>query len=159
MTSALRQLVEVALSSSRCVTDAKTVAVSLTDLPGLSTQPWPILIPSNTPAPTARSAWFSAPAAVPSAALLHFHHRDAFPPFRRVSGIFPSTARRSPLPPAVFLPEQRPLAVDRGNLQIQTAPSRSFRVSILLLAVTRSMTKRSCVRVSGSQRSITIPSR
>ncbi|MET6908396.1 hypothetical protein ABNT96_27215 [Klebsiella pneumoniae] len=27
----------VALSSSRCVTDAKTVAVSLTDLPGLST--------------------------------------------------------------------------------------------------------------------------
>ena len=41
----------------------------------------------------------------------------------------------------------------------ERTPSRSFRVSILLLAVTRSMTKRSCVRVSGSQRSITIPSR
>jgi hypothetical protein len=39
--SALRQLVQVALSSSRCVTEAKTVAVSLTDLPGLSTHPWP----------------------------------------------------------------------------------------------------------------------
>jgi hypothetical protein len=81
------------------------------------------------------------------------------PPFRRVSVSSRAPPDVPPLPPAVICPEQRPLAVDGGTFRSRRSPSRSFRVSILLLAVTRSMTKRSCVRVSGSQRSITIPSR
>ena len=87
----------VALSSSRCVTEAKTVAVSLTERPGLSTHPCPTLIPSNGLLPT-ESAWVvfcpgrctvSWPASAFSTVMLS-------PPFSRVSGIFPSTDRRSP---------------------------------------------------------------
>ena len=60
--------------------------------------------------------------------VLHFHHRDAFPALQACVRYLPEHRQTFPLGHRQCLcPEQRPLAVDRGNLQIQTAPFPVFQ--------------------------------
>ncbi|SCA25058.1 Uncharacterised protein [Klebsiella pneumoniae] len=59
---------------------------------------------------------------------LHFHHRDAFPALQACVRYLPEHRQTFPLcHRQCICPEQRPLAVDRGNLQIQTDPIPVFQ--------------------------------
>ncbi len=93
----------VALSIAICVTEAKTVALSLTECPGISTQPFSSFSAVNGESATGRVAGSARPGTttVIASSLTDATCRRS-PPETRSPGIFlsPSVARR--LPPAFF---------------------------------------------------------
>ncbi|CNU00794.1 Uncharacterised protein [Salmonella enterica subsp. enterica serovar Bovismorbificans] len=122
----------VALSIAICVTEAKTFALSLTECPGVSTQPFSSFSAVNGESPTGREAGSALPGTV--TVITPSFTADTCsrsPPETRSPGIFPVTIRRSPSATGIFSGRKSDQLLSRAEIRtICVPPCASRRVRL-----------------------------
>ncbi|SJE43148.1 Uncharacterised protein [Shigella sonnei] len=122
----------VALSIAICVTEANTVALSLTECPGVSTQPFSSFSAVNGESLTGREAGSARPGTttVIASSLTDATCRRS-PPETRSPGIFPVTLSRSPSATGIFSGRNSDQLLSREEIRTTcVSPCASRRVRL-----------------------------